>query len=168
MTTTSLPMAKLTLEEFKAPGSAEKLPAIQHTTAAPSTTSLASTIAQLPMPPGYKELTKSEDDGLRTNLPKVKVESEREINPSVSDSEDEYDAVPRALNISERRKAQNSKFSAWCVVSEKVTASSVNVYHINQVVKACSQDYEGGSASHRRERQRGESFDPEPHGKTRV
>ena len=91
---------------------------------------------------GYKELTKTNDDRLKTSLLGAKLESEHEPNPSLSDSEDDHDARPRALNISERRKAQNNKFSAWCVVSSKVTASSFNVHHTNQVVKARSKDYE--------------------------
>ena len=40
-------------------------------------------------------------------------ELEQEPSPGVSDSEDEHDGAPRTLNISERRKAQNSKFSVW-------------------------------------------------------
>lgn len=142
MTTTVPATAKLTIGELEGLGPAEKLPAIQHTTAGPSTTSPESTIAQLPILPGYKELTKPNDDRLRTNLLGAKVESEQEPNPSLSDSEDDHDARPRVLNESERRKAQNNKFSAWCVVSSKVTASRVNVRHINQVVKARSKDYE--------------------------
>lgn len=160
MTATASPSAKLTLGELKGLGPAEKLPAIQHATAGPSTTYPESIIAQLPMLPDYKALTKPNDDSLRTDLLGAKVESEQEPNSTLSDSEDEHDARPRALSISERRKVQNDKFSAWCVVSSKVTASSVNVHHINQVVKARSKDYERGSASRRRERQRGESFDP--------
>ena len=40
-------------------------------------------------------------------------ELEQDPSPGVSDSEDEHNGAPRTLNISERRKAQNSKFSAW-------------------------------------------------------
>ena len=119
MTTTAHPMAKFTAEEAEGLGPAENLPAIQHTAASPST-ALRPTTAQLPMPSDYKGMTKPNDDRLRTDLLRVKVDSEEEPNPSVSDSEDEHDAVPKALDISERRKAQNSKFSAWCVLSQEV------------------------------------------------
>ena len=47
-------------------------------------------------------------------LSSVPVQSEQA--PNISDSEDEHDTTPRALNISERRKIQNNKFSAWCVL----------------------------------------------------
>ena len=40
-------------------------------------------------------------------------ELEQEPRSGVSDSEDEHNGAPRTLNISERRKAQNRKFSAW-------------------------------------------------------
>ena len=40
-------------------------------------------------------------------------ELEQEPSPGVSDSEDEHDGATRTLNISERRKAQNNKFSVW-------------------------------------------------------
>ena len=118
MTTTAYPMATLTAEELEGLGPAETLPAIQHTTASPST-ALGPPTAQLPMPPDYKGVTKLDDDKLRPDLLRVNFESEEEPSPSVSDSEDEHDAVPKALDISERRKAQNSKFSAWCVVSQR-------------------------------------------------
>ena len=127
MTTTAHPMAKFTAEELEGLRPAENLPAIQHTTASPSTT-LRPTTAQLSMPPDYKGVAKTNDDISRTDLLRVKVDSEEEPSPSVSDSEDEHDAVPKALDISERRKAQNSKFSAWCVLSQKVRESGVNAH----------------------------------------
>ena len=40
-------------------------------------------------------------------------ELEQEPSPGVSDSEDEHNGAPRTLSISETRKAQNRKFSAW-------------------------------------------------------
>ena len=127
MTTTAHPMATFTAEELEGLGPAENLPAIQHTTASPST-ALRPPTAQLPMPPDYKGVTKPNDDRLRPDLLRVSFESEEEPSPSVSDSEDEHDAVPKALDISERRKAQNSKFSAWCVLSQEVRRSSVNAH----------------------------------------
>ena len=113
MTTTAHPIANLNTEELEGLGPAEKLPVIQHTAASPS--NLRPTTAQLPMSSDYKGVTKSDHDRLRTGLLQVKVNSEEEPSPSVSDSEDEHDAVPKTLDVSERRKVQNSKFSAWCV-----------------------------------------------------
>ena len=53
------------------------------------------------------------DPKSKTDVLGVMNESEQEPSPSASDSEDEQNATPRTLTISERRKAQNSKFSAW-------------------------------------------------------
>ena len=136
--TAAPPTVKHTLEEVKGLGPAEKLPAIQHKNTDRSTTSLQSTIAQLPMPPGYKGVTKSNDDRSRTDLLRLNIDSEQEPNPSVSDSEDEDDTAPKALNISERRKVQNSKFSAWCVFSLAVTEFNVKAHVTTQVIKAHS------------------------------
>lgn len=142
MTTTVPAKTKLTLGELEGLGAAETLPSIQNATAGPSTTSPESMMAQLQKLPGYKELTEPDDDRLGANLLGAKVESEQEPDSSLSGSEDDHDAQPRALDISEKRKAQNNKFSAWCVVSSNVTSPSVNVRHIYQVVKARSKDYE--------------------------
>ena len=141
MTTTAPSTAKVILEELKGPGLRENLPVIQHTTAGPSTVPLEPTTAQPLMPTDYNVVTKTNGYNSRTGLPGATAASEQEPNSSVSDSEEENSAVPTPLNISERRKAQNNKFSAWCVVSNKVTASSVNAHRTKQVVKARSQDY---------------------------
>ena len=127
MTTTAHPMVKFTAEELEGLGPAENLPTIQHITASPSN-ALRPTTAQLPMPSDYKGVTKLNEDRLRTDLLRVKVDSEGEPSPSVSDSEDEHDAVPKTLDISERRKVQNSKFSAWCVPFQEVLRSGVNAH----------------------------------------
>lgn len=141
MTETFAPqMARFTRENLKGFGPAEGLPAIQHTTASPSTASLASTTAQLSVLQGHKGVAKLNENGLSTDQLELKVETEQE--PSVSDSEDEHDAATRPLNVSERRKAQNSKFSAWCALSEEVMASSVKAHRVKQVIKARSQDHE--------------------------
>ena len=70
------------------------------------------------------------------------VSVEPEQSPDVSDSEDEHSATPRAFNISERRKLQNKKFSAWCVFRNEIMAFGVDAYPTKQVVKARSQDHE--------------------------
>ena len=116
MATTAHPMAKFTAEELESLRPAENLPAIQRTTGSPSTT-LRPTTAQVPMPPDYKGVKQPNGDRSRTDSSRLKVDSEEGPSPSVSDSEDEHDAVPQALDISERRKTQNIKFSAWCVLS---------------------------------------------------
>lgn len=108
-----LPMAKFALEESQGLGPAENLSVIQHTTEGASTSCLQSSAAQLSMLQGYKAAADSKDLNLKTGLLRVIDESEQEPSPGVSDSEEEDDAAPRTLNISERRKAQNSKFSAW-------------------------------------------------------
>lgn len=114
MTTNSaLPVARFTLEELKGLGPAENLPAIQHTTEGAPTISQDSNAAQLLMLQGYKGTDSPNDNKTRTDLLGVMDESEQEPNPGASDSEDEHNAAPRTLNISERHKAQNSKFSAW-------------------------------------------------------
>ena len=120
-------MPNFTAEELEGLGTAESLPAIQHITASLSN-ALRPTTAQLPMPSDYKGMTKSNDESLKIDPLRVKVDSEEEPNPSVSDSEDEHDTVPKTLDISERRKAQNSKFSAWCVLSQEVRRSGVNAH----------------------------------------
>lgn len=102
MTTTSAPsMVSFTLEELKGLGPAENLPAKQQTTGGASTTSHEPTATQSSMPKS------------RTDLLGVMDELELEPGPSVSDSEDEDNAAPKPLNISEKRKVQNSKFSEW-------------------------------------------------------
>ena len=118
MTTTAHPMANISAEELEGLEPAEILPAIQHITGS-SSNSLRPTAAALPMPSDHNGVTKLNDDRLRTGLLRAKVDPEEEPNPSLSESEDEHDAVPKALNISERRKVQNSKFSAWCVLSRR-------------------------------------------------
>ena len=119
MTTSTAPsMGRPTLEELKGLEPAENLPAIQHNTAGPFNASLESTTAHVGSLIGYKGVTKPNDYALRTDLLGVKDDSGREPNPNASDSEDEYNADPGTLNISERHKVQNSKFSAWCVVSK--------------------------------------------------
>ena len=138
MTTAAPSTAKVILEELKGLGLRENLPVIQHTTAGPSIVPLE---AQPLMPTDYNVVTKTNGYNSRTGLLGATAASEQEPNSSVSDSEEENSAVPTPLNISERRKAQNNKFSAWCVVSNKLTASSVNAHRTKQVVKARSQDY---------------------------
>ena len=130
MRTNASSMGGPTLEEHKGLGPAANLPTIQHTTAGPATLSLGSSTAQVGRLTGYKGGTKPNDYASRTDLLGVKDDSGREPNPSASDSEDEYNADPGALNISDRRKVQNSKFSAWCVVSKEVTATSINAHRI--------------------------------------
>lgn len=106
-------MARFTLEELKGLGPAESSPAIQHTTEGVSSTPLERTPPQLSMLQGHKGATNSSDHKSRTVLLGVLDESEQELSPGVSDSEDEGNAAPKPLSISERRKAQNRKFSAW-------------------------------------------------------
>ena len=118
MTTTAHPMASFSAEELKGLEPAENLPAIQHITGS-SSNPLRPTTAELPMPSDHNGVTKLNDDRVRTGLLRAKVDLEEEPNPSASESEDEHDAVPKALDISERRKVQNNKFSAWCVLSRR-------------------------------------------------
>lgn len=120
MTTSTAPsMGRPTAEELKGLEPAENLPAIQHTTAGPLTASLEPSTAHVGRLTGYKGVTKPNHYAVRTDLLGVKDDSGREPNPSASDSEDDYNADPVTLNISERRKVQNSKFSAWCVISKR-------------------------------------------------
>lgn len=104
-------IAKLTLEEHEdfAPG--ENSSVIEYTTADEFSVPQERKPAQLP--------TMKSDTGV-TDLGAVKFMAnhvldglEQEPGPGVSDSEDEHDGAPRTHNMSERRKAQNSKFSAW-------------------------------------------------------
>ena len=140
MMTTSAP--PLTTSDGLEP--ADNLAAIRHTTAGPSTTSPGSIIAQLPALQGYKGKIQTNDHQSKSDLlgVLVKAKSEQELNPSVSDSEDEQDVAPGTLNMSERRKVQNGKFSAWCVVPKEVMASGVDAHRTKQVIKARSQDHE--------------------------
>lgn len=113
MTSSAHPMARSTLEELKGLGPAENLPTIQLTPGGASTTSKEPIAVQLSMLQGYNGATTPKDHKSRTNLLGVMDEPEQEPSSGASDSEDEHNATPRTLNISERRKAQNSKFSAW-------------------------------------------------------
>ncbi len=138
MTATSAPpMASFTLKEINSLDPVENLPAMQHTKEGSSTTSRRPTAAQQPMLKDYSELTKLNSDVLD-----VKAESEQELGPNVSDSEDEHDDASRPLNISERRKVQNNKFSAWCVPAEEMAQYGVEAHRIKQVIQARSQDHE--------------------------
>ena len=139
MATSAPPMTTSGLEGLEP---ADNLAAIRHTTAGPSTTYLGSTIAQLPVLQGYNGNIQTNDNQSKSELLGEKAESEQELNPSVSDFEDEQDAAPGTLNISERRKVQNGKFSAWCVVSKEVTASGVDAHRTKQVIEARGQDHE--------------------------
>lgn len=114
MKTTSAPLTgNFGLEDLKGLGPAENLPVIQDITKGAATGSLARTAAQLSLLEDYNGATKPNDQKSGTDLLAMMNESKQEPSLSVSDSEDEDNAVPTALSISERRKAQNSKFSAW-------------------------------------------------------
>ena len=114
MKTTSTPLTGSSgLEDLKGLGTAENLPVIQDIRKGGATDSLVRTAAQLSMLEDYKGATKPNDHKSTTNLLAMTNESKKESSPSVSDSEDEDNAVPTTLSISEKRKAQNSKFSAW-------------------------------------------------------
>lgn len=104
-------MARSILEELKGLGPVEGLLAVQHTAQGASTPSVSPTADQSLQ--GYKGATTPNDQESRVDISKVTNELEQEPSPSGSDSEDEHDAAPRTLNILERHKAQNSKFSAW-------------------------------------------------------
>ena len=106
-------ISKLTVEELKSLGPAESLPAIQPTTEGVSATSLEGAASPLSIGQDYKEVVDLRDPKSRTRSLLAMDESEQGPGPTVSDSEDDQNAGPRTLNVSERRKAQNSKFSAW-------------------------------------------------------
>ena len=106
-------MARFTFEEFKGLGPAENLPAIQQTTQSASKASREPNAAQLPMLQGYKKATSPNDHNLRIDLLGAMDESEQEPSANVSDSEDEQSGAPKTLKISEKRRAQNSRFAAW-------------------------------------------------------
>ena len=114
MTTTSAPpVGSFTLEGLKRLGPAATLPAIQHTAERASTAPLEQIAAQTSVLQGYEEETNPNNPKPSTDLLGVIGESDQGPSPNVSDSEDEYNAIPRTLTVSERRKTQNSKFSAW-------------------------------------------------------
>ena len=135
MTATSAPqMASFPPKETNSLGLVEK--------EGSSTTSRRPTTAQLPMPKDCNELTKSNNNRLNGVVLEVKAVSEQELGPNVSDSEDEHDDASRPLNISERRKVQNNKFSAWCVLAEEMAQYGIEAHRIKQVIQARSQDHE--------------------------
>lgn len=111
---TSAPqMVNLTFKELEGLGPAESLPAIQPNTEVASTASLESDAAPLSTLQGYKGANSPNDRSLRIDLQGAMDESEQEPSANVSDSEDERNVGPKTLNISEKRKAQNSRFEAW-------------------------------------------------------
>lgn len=143
MTTASAPlMAGSTLEELQGLGPAENLPAIQYTRKGASKSCLQQSAAQPSMLQGYKAAANLKDYNLEIDLLKVIDESEQEPSPGVSESEEDHDAAPRTLNISEKRKAQNSKFSAWLsqrvakITNEEVQAVVENANEENLSIRS--------------------------------
>ena len=127
MTTNSTaPIASFTLDKIKGLGPAENLQAVQQTTRGAPSVSVGSKTAQTPKSQPNERETQSNDQKSNSDLPDTKAESEQA--PNVSESEDEHSATPRALNISERRKVQNNKFSAWCVLRNEIMALGVKAY----------------------------------------
>ena len=139
-------MASLNSELLKSLGPAGDLLAIHDTTRNPSNHIVESANPQLPMQKGYSGMSDLDSFRMMSNQPSMKAEADQEPTSGISDSEDEDDAVPRPLNILERRKAQNSKFSAWCVLPKEMEAQGANAHRTEQVIKTRGQDYNGGSA----------------------
>ena len=106
-------MVSFTFKELEGLGPAENLPAIQPTTEVASTASLEPNAARLSTLQGYEGVSSPNVRSLRIDLQGAMDESEQEPSANVSDSEDERNVGPKTLNISERRKAQNSRFEAW-------------------------------------------------------
>ena len=106
-------MFSFTFKELEGLGPAENLPAVQPTTEVASTASLEPNAAQPSTLQGYKGANSPNDRNLRIDLQGAMDESEQEPSANVSDSEDEGNVGPKTLNISEKRKAQNSVFEAW-------------------------------------------------------
>ena len=114
MTSTSAPqMVSFTFKGLEGLGPAENLPAIQPTTEAAPTASLEPNAARLSALQGYRGANSPNDRSLRIDLQGAMDESEQVPSANVSDSEDERNEGPKTLNISEKRKAQNSRFEAW-------------------------------------------------------
>ena len=106
-------MAKLTLEELEDSAPAENSSAIEYTTTDASSIPPERKPAQISIFERDTGVTNLGAEKLMANPLGVLDDLEQEPSPVVSDSEDEHVGAPRTLSMSERRKAQNSKFSAW-------------------------------------------------------
>ena len=94
-------------------------PGIQHNASGPSPVSPKGNTAQLPPSQAGSGVSELDNHGFRTDMLGVEVELEQDATSKDSDSEDERESAIRPLHISDKRRAQNSKFSAWCVLSSK-------------------------------------------------